>query len=49
MQAFKRFCISFMSAFMLIHFNLELYLRVKTNALKYTLIDILSQFVLEET
>ena len=38
-----------MSVPMLIHFNPELHLRVETDALRYALIDILSQFVSEGT
>ena len=33
---------------MLIHFNSELYLRIKTDALGYALVSILSQLVLKE-
>ena len=48
-QIFKRFHISFISVSMLIHFNFELYLRIKTDASEYALTGILSQFVSEGT
>ena len=47
MQIFKKFYISFISALILVHFNLELHLRIETDALRYALADILSQLVSE--
>ena len=48
-QVFKRLHTSFISAPMLIHFNPEFHLRIKTDALGYALAGILSQLVSEGT